>query len=223
MNKNTGKIIIISILITIPISGCMRQSTQTDNGKGKKTILTTQSEDTTDFVEIISSKNIFAIPSERNTKEIEFIEAPSVILAPPQSLTITGIALDGKHYILSVENTETKERQFLVSGNEMGNYKVITILSDRIEARKTGQKEITIFKIGDQVELPGTSSQIITTADKKEVPVINKIEDPKLNSRRINKREQKEQAVSNVTVKSEASDLETELRERRKKQEEELQ
>ncbi len=226
MKINTGITILISIMIIGPMSGCIRQSPKSDkqNSKDKKTVHVNQSEDTTDIVEMISSKNIFAIPTERNVKEIEFTESASIIQSPPQSLTITGIALDGGHYILSVENTETKERKFLIQGDEMGDYKVHSILYDRVEAIKTGQKDITLFSIGDQVELPGTASSLIITNNlSKEVPIVKSEVSPIPNSRRGNRRAQKSEIKQNEPVKNESSDMETELRERRKKQEEELQ
>jgi len=224
-----NKLILIVILASLVMAGCTNQVNKAGSSKLKnnKAVDTSKATDTTDIVEYINTKNIFSIPSERNAKEIEFTESTSqvIVAAPPQYLSITGIARIGRQYLLSVENTETKERKFLLPGDEMGPYKVMTITSDNVEAQKHNQKTVEMFKVGEQVELPGTSSQVtsqpiinVTPEKKDNVEPVQKT-----NGKPNNRRSKTEIQKTDSTGNNESTDLETQLRERRKKQEEELQ
>jgi hypothetical protein len=225
--KNT--LIFMVVLASLGMAGCTNPVNYavTSKEKNNKVADTSKATDTTDIVEYINAKNIFSIPSERNTREIEFSESTSqvIVTAPPQYLSITGIARIGRQYLLSVENSETKERKFLLPGDAMGPYRVISITSDNVEAQKQNQKSVEIFNVGDQVELPGTSLQV--SAPPMTDGILEKKENTepvkKANGKRKNKGKSViiPQAAENESPES--TDFETLLRERRKKQEEELQ
>jgi hypothetical protein len=224
-----NKLILIVILASLVMAGCTNQVNKAGSSKLKnnKAVDASKATDTTDIVEYINTKNIFSFPSERNAKEIEFTESTTqvIVAAPPQYLSITGIARIGRQYLLSVENSETKERKFLLPGDAMGPYKVISITSDNVEAQKQNQKAVEMFKVGDQIELPGTSSQVSSQPITDVTPEKKDAAEPvkKVNGKRKNK--EKSMIIPQAAEKesNESTDFETQLRERRKKQEEELQ
>lgn len=211
---NYNKYILCIILsITFALLSCGSKSNNPTTAKGKVGIETkTNSTDTTGepadtklepYSDIVE-KDIFTPPDMRSSMQASMPVTEPVV--EPQKLSITGIVFDGTQYLVSVENLETNESNYLKTNDQLLDYSIVTIDFDKVIAKK--KKEIKTFQIGDQIPIPGTGS-----LSHKESAVSEDITD---SDTTITKGE------TAIPLSSSGDSLEERLRKRRQQQEEEL-
>lgn len=152
----------------------------------------------------ILDKDIFTPPDMRSSMKTPMTVEERII--EPQKLTITGIVFDGTQYLVSVENLETNESNYLKVNDQLIDYSIVTIDFDKVTTKK--KKEIKTYQVGDQIPIPGTGTQRI-----KESAISEDTTD-----------------LDNTNIKSETvaplppggDSIEERLRKRRQQQEEEL-
>lgn len=103
----------------------------------------------------IVEKDIFTPPDMRSSMQPSIPVVEPII--EPQKLSITGIVFDGSQYLVSVENLETNESNYLKINDQLLDYSIITIDFDKVTVKK--KKETKIFQVGDQIPIPGTGTQ----------------------------------------------------------------
>ena len=134
--------------VVIPVKTTRKKTTAANNSKVPASV------DTTDPLTFIVENDIFTPPSQRVTVSVSTEESEPP--PKPQELEITGIVNDGKQYLVSVENRDTREANFIRINETMGEYLVNVIRDNQVECTKN--KEKILLAIGDRITLPGTVS-----------------------------------------------------------------
>lgn len=109
------------------------------------------------FADILE-KDIFTPPDMRSSMKTPIPTEEK--LAEPQKLTITGIVFDGSQYLVSVENLDIGESNYLKVNDQLVDYSIVTIDFDKVTARK--KKVVKTYQVGDQIPIPGTEIQQLT-------------------------------------------------------------
>jgi hypothetical protein len=206
-------ILIILLSFTISLLSCGNKSTSLSSSKTGKPAAISQSKSTdlvgkeTDsgsepYADILE-KDIFTPPDMRSSMKA----APVVEnIIEPQKLTLTGIVFDGTQFLVSVENLETNESNYLKVNDQLIDYSIVTIDFDKVTAKK--KKEIKIYQVGDQIPIPGTGTQRVKVAAISE-------DTTELDNTNI-------KTETGTPLPSSGDSLEERLRKRRQQQEEEL-
>jgi hypothetical protein len=187
--------------------------TKSADPAGKET--DSESEPYSDILE----KDIFTPPDMRSSMKTPMPVVENII--EPQKLTITGIVFDGTQYLVSVENFETGESNYLKVNDQLIDYSITTIDFDKVIAKK--KKDSKTYQVGDQIPIPGTGTQRvkesvisedtthrILTVSQSENPERTDLDNPNINT----------ETASGLPPAGDS--LEERLRKRRQQQEEEL-
>jgi len=147
--------------------GCKGKTTSHSNGNGntvpndKKLVSADTSlpipGESTDPVILISDKDIFTPPEMRPAHT-----APNSIPVEEkielQQLTITGLVFDGKQYLVSIENQETSETNYLKVNDSISGYRIVAIDFNQIQVRSA--EKTRTYQVGDRLPLLGTRSSV---------------------------------------------------------------
>jgi hypothetical protein len=209
-------VLIIILSITVFLFSCGSKSTSQSTSKTGKSSAISQSnsadstgketDSESEPYAGILEKDIFTPPDMRSS-----MKAPPTIvenIIEPQKLTITGIVFDGMQYLVSVENLETNESNYLKVNDQLIDYSIVTIDFDRVLAKK--KKDIKTYQVGDQIPIPGTGTQRVKEAAIAIAEDTTELDNPNIKTE------------TGTPLPPAGDSMEERLRKRRQQQEEEL-